>query len=349
MKEPSLEQTATAALRACLEEIPFLQLDRIESSMPVPDGGADLQAWLRIGEQALLLLVQIKNNGQPRLARLAAFELKDRLSAAGRAYGIFIAPYISPASAKICEDAGIGYLDLAGNCLLSFGTIYIRKVGAPNPRLRMRTLRSLYSPRAERILRVLLDDPRHPWKLIELAQAAEVSIGQVANVKKLLLDREWASAPAGGLLLINPAALLDEWAQAYDFRRSTAQECYALAELPEIEARLAETCRRLGMRCALTGFSSAARLAPMVRYQKASAYVQGDIASLIAALGWSTVSSGANISLLVPYDQGVFYGAKEVGEIGFVSLAQSYLDLQSYRGRGQEAAQALRREMEKTW
>jgi hypothetical protein len=61
--------------------------------------------------------------------------LKDCLSGKSDAYGIFIAPYISPDAGKICEDAGIGYLDLAGNCLLSFETIYIRQAGAPNPKV----------------------------------------------------------------------------------------------------------------------------------------------------------------------------------------------------------------------
>jgi len=87
----------------------------------------------------------------------------------------------------------------------------------------------------------------------------------------------------------------------------------------------------------------------MVRYQKASAYVQGDVDSLINDLGWTEVSSGANVSLLVPYDEGVFFGKSEVDEIWITSALQTYLDLQSVRGRGQEAALVIRKELEKTW
>jgi hypothetical protein len=108
---------------------------------------------------------------------------------------------------------------------------------------------------------------------------------------------------------------LDEWALAYNFRRNEVQDYYAMAEIPEIESQIADSCRQLGLRYALTGFSSAARIAPMVRYQKASVYLQGDIPSMAQTLGWKGVQSGANISLLVPYDDGVFYGAKDQDEI----------------------------------
>jgi hypothetical protein len=347
MKEQTIEQSARSALQECLEKVPFLQFEAIESSNL--ETGIDLQATVRVQDRTIRLLAGVKRNGQPRLARQAVYEIKHWLTNRSDSYGIFIAPYISARAGAICEEAGIGYLDLAGNCLLSFGTVYIRQAGAPNPKIQKRDLRSLYSPKAERILRALLDEPQRAWKLTELAQAVGVSLGQVANVKKLLLDREWVSTLADGLHLISPNALLDEWTPAYNFRRNEMQDYYALAEIPEIEAQLAEICPRLDMRYALTGFSSAARLAPMVRYQKASAYVKGDVSSLIEALEWKAVTSGANISLLIPYDDGVFYGAKIVDDITITAPVQTYLDLQSYRGRGQEAAQAVRKELEKAW
>ncbi len=313
------------------------------------DEGADFQVTVRVQDHSRLLLAEVKNNGQPRFARMAVYELKDALTKKQDAYGVFIAPYVSAEAGKICEEAGIGYMDLAGNCLISFETVYIRQTNLPNPTIQKRDLRSLYSPKGERILRVLLNEPKRPWKLARLAQAAEVSLGQVSNVKKLLLDREWLRTSVDGISLANPAALLDEWAQTYDFRRNDVREYYAMAELSEIEAQLAATCQRLGLQYALTGFSSAARIAPMVRYQRASAYVKGDVNSLIETLGWKAVSSGANVNLLISYDDGVFFGAKDMDDITIAAPVQTYLDLQNIRGRGQEAAQVVRKAMEKTW
>lgn len=313
------------------------------------DNAPDLIVKVRIQDEERTLFVEVKKFGQPRMARLATYQIKDFLSQKPNAYGIFMAPYISQEAGKICEESGVGYLDLSGNCLLSFDTIYIRQMGATNNNVQKRVLRSIYSPKGERILRVLLTHPKRNWKTAELAETADVSLGQVANIKKLLLDREWLRNTSEGITLINPSALLDEWSQSYNFQRNKAIECYALAEIPEIEAKVAETCRMLGLGYALTGFSSAARIAPMVRYQKSSIYINGEPRSLLETLGWKTVPSGSNVSLLVAYDEGVFLEEKEIDSINIVSLVQTYLDLQGMRGRGQEAANAVRSALEKTW
>ena len=76
----------------------------------------------------------------------------------------------------------------------------------------------------------------------------------------------------------------------------------------------------------------------MVRYQRVTAYVSGDIGDLVKALGLKEVASGANVTFLSPYDDGVFYGAIDVNGIRIVSAVQAYLDLIGYRGRGEEAA-----------
>ena len=92
---------------------------------------------------------------------------------------------------------------------------------------------------------------------------------------------------------------------------------------------------------ALTGFSGAARLAPAVRYQRVMVYVDNTQEDVTSLLDLKPVSSGANVSLLVPYDQGVFYGTHEIDGILVASPVQIYLDLVGYRGRGEEAAKEL--------
>jgi hypothetical protein len=338
-------QDISPALQACLKQIPFIE---VASICPNPDSPG-LSASLLVQGNPFLLLVRFQSSGQPRLARLAAYELKAAMSEMTDTYGVFSAPYISPQAADICRDAGIGYFDLAGNCYLSFGGVYIHKVGSANPFGEKRDLRSLYSPKAERVLRVLLTAPRQRWKTQELAQTAQVSLGQVANVKKLLADREWLKTDLAGMGLSNPSAMLDEWAQRYDFRRNQVKEFYTLANVAEAEVLFSEACERLGFSYALTGFSAANRIAPMVRYQRMSAFINGEIEPIIVALGWKHVSSGANVSLLMPYDNGVFHATKNVGGSQIVGLVQTYLDLQNSRGRGQEAADAIRKELEKSW
>ena len=103
------------------------------------------------------------------------------------------------------------------------------------------------------------------------------------------------------------------------------------------------------MKLVRASFSGAIRIAPMVRYNRAAAYVEGDLLAVAAAAQIKPVDSGSNILLLTPYDEGVFYAASPIGNIITVSPVQVYLDVICSRARGQEAAEAIRRELEAKW
>ncbi len=347
MKTELGEAAARQALWDCLEEIPFLQLREVSEDVNI--SGPDFRLDIRINNRALKLVAEYKSSGQPRLAREASLQIKNWVENGLGIYGVFLAPYISPASAEICQKAGVGYMDLAGNCLLSFENVFIKREGKPNSDIQKRELRSLYSPKAERILRVLLSKPKENWRTETMAEAARVSYGQVSNVKKLLIDRDWIRPQENGLQLSNPKELLDEWAGQYQFQRNKVLDFYAMNEVNEAEYLLAEACRQQDRQYALTAFSGAARIAPVVRYQRVAAYVEGDIDELTNSLGWKLVSSGANINLLTPYDEGVFFDARDTKGVVLATPVQIYLDLQAQHGRGEEAAQAIRKVIEQAW
>ena len=315
---------------------------------------------------------------------LAEFARQDQ-----RAYPIFIAPYISPVAAEICGEYKAGYLDFAGNCRLAFDSVFIQKAGFPNPTAASRDLRSLYSPKAERVLRVLLACGPRMWRTQALADAAQVSLGQVASVKKLLADREWIeSGPTGfglsGYALGSPDGsgsgsgqgygfgsgsgagsgdgsgfgdgssgpvqaavlpLLAEWARAYRPERSSSSGFYSIKPIPEVEAKLSEFSRSQKKQIAFTAFSGAARLAPAIRYQRATAYVADDLDAIAEKLALKRVSSGANVTFIEPYDDGVFFGTRELADSPVVSSIQIYLDLMQIKGRGEEAATAMLEEV----
>ena len=109
----------------------------------------------------------------------------------------------------------------------------------------------------------------------------------------------------------------------------------------DIEYRLGDASQELGIKYGLTGFSGSARFAPAVRYQRAMAYVKADLDSLIDLLELKPVSSGSNVTLLKPYDEGVFYQTREINGVMVIAPIQIYLDLLKIRGRGEEAAEAI--------
>ena len=192
---------------------------------------------------------------------------------------------------------------------------------------------------------MLLSSPRKPWKTKDLSEEAQVSFGQVSNVRRLLADREWIRTEPDGFVLSGPEALLREWGENYNAKKNRIRNFYTLKSVPEFEASLASVCAREGLTYALTGFSAAGRLAPAVRQQRVFAYVEEGTTELAPLLGIKEVASGSNVSLLTPYDEGVFYGLREIDGIRIASPIQIYLDLLGFRGRGEEAATALLEEV----
>lgn len=349
-KEFEIEKKTEIALRTCLERVPFLKIESLQKEFSVDDFCADFLVTLVLFDSKQNLVIEVKNNGQPRVARDAVNKLLRYRNTSPDFYGVFMAPYISPQSAEICSKDGIGYIDLAGNCRLSFGRVYIEQTGNSNPFREKRDLRSLYSPKAARILRVLLINPKRVWKTQDMAKEAEVSLGQVANVKKFLDDREWILVTSEGFSLREPEKLLKEWSENYTFKKNQMRNFYSLKNSVEVEEDLARVCNERDIKYVLTGFSGAIRFSPAVRYQRAMAYVSDNFEDVASVLNLKEVPSGANVTLLTPYDEGVFYGTRLVGGIRVASPVQIYLDLVSFRGRGEEAAHVILEEAIKpTW
>jgi hypothetical protein len=73
-------------------------------------------------------------------------------------------------------------------------------------------------------------------------------------------------------------------------------------------------------------------------------YCLGNAASIAESLQLEEVPSGANLTLIEPYDEGVFYGSQLRDSLPVVSPVQAYLDLMNQAARGEEAAEALLRE-----
>ena len=117
-----------------------------------------------------------------------------------------------------------------------------------------------------------------------------------ANVKKLLLDREWITQ-RDGFSLMEPWKLLEGWSEAYTYRKNQVQNFYSLKSIPEIEADLARVCSEKGIEYALTGFSGAARFAPAVRYNRAMGYIFNMPEDMVSMLNLKEVESGANVML----------------------------------------------------
>lgn len=312
----------------------------------VGDQRADLLVKFQMGGQEYTLALQVGGLGQPRQIREAITRLSEIRRHLPAAHPVAVAEYIGPQSAALLRRNGFGYLDLSGNCSLAFENVLVEKEGKPNVRPSTRPLKSLFAPRATRVVRVLLSEPHHTWRLEELAKTAEVSLGHAHNVVKRLEELAWVvRGEEQRLHLAKPADLLESWCESYSYRQNGVATYFSperitrrlMAEI----ARLAVTEKR---RYAFTLHSGAALVAPNVRFPVIHCYLEGAPDPFARALGLRPGEGEGNVHLLTPSDPGVFYGRLEKGGLSVASLPQLYADLYRYERRGKEQAEHLRRE-----
>jgi hypothetical protein len=349
-----LKEKARKALKACLATISGIE-DLKTITAPEDSRNADITATFTLNGKRWTLLADAFNNGQFREAHIAANRLEGYLEGRPGAYGVMIAPFIPEQVDEVCREKGIGTVDLSGNCRLSFGSVNIHFKGNKNKFPRRTFLSTLYAPKATRILRVLLSKPSENWKMIPLAEKADVSLAQVAHVKKLLDDRHWISQTKDGIRLTQPKELLQEWAEHYQFRTTNRTEgYYSLKEEGEILDQIG--AQSLGVHilgsghvCALTAFAGAHYVFPYVRNWTISLFVD-DMEFWASILNLKKVDTGPKVILAEPYDEGVFFDGQTIDKKPIVSNIQLYLDLKTIGGRGEDAAEALFNEViEKKW
>ena len=301
----------------------------------------------KLGAQEHLFMLEVSSLGQPRQIRASVTRFEEIKREIHGAYPVATAVYIGPQSAKILKSHGFGYVDLSGNCHLAFENVLIEKEGKRNVRPSTRPLRSLFAPRATRVVRVLLTDPARAWRLEELAKAAAVSLGHSHNVVKRLADLAWVERDdRQRIRLMKPGDLLESWCDSYTYRENEITS-YVVPEkiTRRLMAEIARVATAEGRSYAFTLNAGLSLVAPHLRLPAIHCYLEGDPGPVASALGLrpATETEGG-LHLLAPYDPGVFYGALEKSGLKVTSLPQLYADLAGYERRGRELAEHLRRE-----
>lgn len=263
----------------------------------------------------------------------------------GAGYHVVAAPYVSDASGKLCRKRNVGYIDAVGNCLFQYHSLYVSITGNKNNEVKKRALKSIFertSIVSSRILRLMFEDVYKKWRIKELAENAECSMGQVAKVKDFLLKNAWVNQTKDGIELVSVEEMLKEWAEIYGSRENETVECYSLDSVADIEAKLHRMKEECGIDYYLSGFSGGVRYQPVVRYKKVHCYIrQEDIKEAVAYLGLKEVDSGSNVSFIIPYDECVLQDCRVIQNAKVVSPIQIYLDCVGLKGRGEELADAI--------
>jgi len=336
-----------------LKELPFLlptlRVGKIEVEKKISDQVFDLAFKIKTqNRQEWLLLCEIRELLQPRMTREISTRFKERIANLNGVYPILITIFIGERTREILKKEGVGYLDLAGNCFLEFNNVYIEKIVDKNPFVDKRKLKTIFKPVSSRILRILLEQPKKDWKILELSKIAKVSLGQTSNVCRWLIDEEYIRKDQGVYYLSEPGKLLDEWCRNYTYTQNKMSAYYSFEQnLEKLIKKVVRISEDKDLKYTLTLLSGASLIAPFIRgISSLQMYVTDSehLSKWVRLLDLRPVESGSNISMYIPYDKGVFDKTQKVDDIKIVSNIQLYLDLYDYPARGREQAEFLRRE-----
>jgi hypothetical protein len=215
----------------------------------------------------------------------------------------------------------------------------------------MRKAGNVFSTKASRITRVLLINPYNGWTVEDLSNAARVSLGFThAVVMSLIGQGHVYRDNVYRLKVTDPVKLIQRWAAYYSYVSMNTFLNYHSFET-NIEGFFSKLREIRGLEYALTVLAGAQLIAPYVRPTTIHFYIRQKIEAeeLVERLNLRPTEKGGNVSMVLPYDEGVFYGATKIGGVSVVSKVQLYVDLFNYPARGEEAAETLLRTLEEEW
>jgi hypothetical protein len=287
-------------------------------------------------------LIEFKSASRPGRITDAAQQL--RRYADDEAIPLLVVPYMTEAGARAAEDAGVNWIDLAGNASIRAENLYVWVQGRPDAYPSRGRPSTPFAPRSARLARVLLLDPSRWWRQKDLVEETGLDDGTVSRVvgrldEELLLEKRGRE-----LRPRDPPLLLDAWAEDYRFDRHDVVAGHMSGSGIEVARKVAERLAEEDVHHAFTGLSAAWAMDHFVRFRLNTVYVEGDPRDVSDVLGVRVSERGANVQIVGPDDVGVFAGERDCDDLNCVSPAQVYLDLLQLPERADEAASHLRSE-----
>ena len=369
--QASVTASEAAIVQALKDQIPFVQLPGIQVTDVVDSRPFDVRFDIESGTNKVRVYAEIKQSISPRqleniapwIARLKAIE-KDAAFA-------IVSPALSQQAQAFCIEAGIDFLDLAGNISINVpGKFVLQRTGQRSKGVVESTEGprevNVFSGRFSRVLRVLLQNPRS-WTLSEIAQELEresrdnafvsgivtdlgssksfvVSLGTISKALRTLEDQLWVRRRGTSVLVPEPKRLLVAWAAKYRERyRSRLRNSVTYPnpfgqDLIVINNALESLAIS---QFAFTGPAAANVRAPFIDLDTIDVYLSSpDQAEKLKDLP-KRKADGPPLRFLEPYDLGVFMYAKRSEKLPTVSDVQVYLDLNARGGRDQKQADYL--------
>jgi hypothetical protein len=324
-----------------------LSIKAIDVEPQLMDARPDFVVHADFDGRKVSLVIETKE--RPHLAELRLAVDQMRRYAGPNRIPMVAAQYLGPNRRSLLREMKIGYFDMAGNIYLRAPGIFIEREGKPKPAGYPQPKFNPYSDKASIILRLLMDEPKHPWGIREIAAAAGISAGWASLTVDSMVERGIVQYSRDtGIKLLAWEDTLREWADFYDWQRSKFHYyyCHAL-DMREILDKISNLNRNVGAECAL-GFQAGAHLVtPYSTFNQVHLLINGNGFDSVRGqieqeLSLEARKEGANLILVRPYyTYSALFGARKIEKWKVVSDIQLYVDLNRYPLRGHEQAEQL--------
>ena len=297
-----------------------------------------------------VMVIECKASGQADSVAMAARQARDYAGAVSKkaAIPVVVVPYMGEVGQRLCEEAGVSWLDLSGNARIVAPGLRVRIEGKPNRFKRAGRPRSLFAPKSARIARWLLMKRDQSFTQRELARVSRLDEGFTSRIVRGLEEQRLIVRDAEGAVRVaDYNTLLDAMYEAYDFSKHHVVRGHVAARSSnEVVRRLAESLQREKVEYAATGLAGAWLWSGFAGFRLVVLFVSElPDAKARGQMGFHEMERGENVWLVQPNDAGVFDGSEVREGIVCAHPVQIYLDLKDHPERSVEAADDLRKKL----
>jgi hypothetical protein len=324
------------------KQIPFLSGWKLSFAKKHTQTAVDITASAIYKNQTYRFCVEAKAAGYPQYIRAAAATLMKFVEDNPSYCPLIITPFISERGKKICDEYGIGYLDLNGNAKISCGSVFVHTRGTMRPKGTVTASQAIFSPKSARITRLLLGRPSARWIQRDIASNTELSKGLVSRVVAKMIETGYVMRKDKRLAIANFDDLFSAWVESEIKRRERKKHYYVWAQNPRKLMELtsaALSSRRI--KYAFTQEAGASLVAPFATFDIVSVYVESFDKFPKKVLSASEIDRGFNLTLIEAPDQYVFTRAQNKSGMLVVDNLQLYADLMKNPLRGEKQAKHI--------
>ncbi len=321
------------------EQIPFLSNWKLSFEKKHPQTAVDIVASASYKNEIYRFCIEAKAAGYPQYIRAAVATLKKFMEDNPSHCPLIAVPFISEQGKRICDEYGIGYLDLSGNVKISCGSVFVHTRGAARPKGAPIASQSIFSPKSARITKLLLSRPSARWMQRDIASHTALSKGLISRVVAKMIETGYVIRKDKELALANFDDLLSAWIDSEMKRRERKRHYYVWAQnQPKLMKMISAALSSRKIKYAFTQEAGASLVAPFATFDIVSVYVESLDNFPEKALSASETDKAFNITLIEAPDQYILASAQNKGGMMVVDNLQLYADLKKNPLRGEKQA-----------